>query len=98
MFFKWIKQHLRITAFYGTSANAVMIQIYTALISFCMLALAADSLRYEGSLYEFSNIMSVSLTEREYMADLLARFDKPSETDGKYYEPWLFDFDKMSLL
>lgn len=98
MFFKWIKQHLRITAFYGTSANAVMIQIYTALISFCMLALAADSLRYEGSLYEFSNIMSVSLTEREYMADLLARFDKPLETGGKYYEPWLFDFDKMSLL
>lgn len=98
LFFKWIKQHLRVTAFYGISANAVMIQIYTALISFCMLAMAANALRYEGSLYEFSNIMSVSLTEKVYMADLLARFDKPLETVRQYYEPSLFDFGKMPLI
>ena len=62
MFFKWIKQHLRSTAFYGGSANAVTTQ-YTAPISFCLLAMAADTLRHEGSLYELSNIMSVSFTE-----------------------------------
>ena len=44
-FFKWVKQHLRITAFYGTSANAVMIQIYTAFIAFCVIALAALNMR-----------------------------------------------------
>ena len=75
-----------------------MIQIYTALISFCMLAMAANALRYEGSLYEFSNIMSVSLTEKVYMADLLARFDKPLETVRQYYEPSLVDFGKMPLI
>ena len=98
LFFKWIKQHLRVTAFYGTSANAVMIQIYTAFISFCMLALAADAFRYEGSLYEFSNMMGVSLTEKEYMADLLARSAKPVETLRSYYEPTLFDFNERILL
>ena len=98
LFFKWIKQHLRVTAFYGTSANAVMIQIYTAFISFCMLALAADALRYEGSLYEFSNMMGVSLTEKEHMADLLARSAKPMEALRSYYEPTLFDFNERILL
>lgn len=98
LFFKWIKQHLRVTSFYGTSANAVMIQIYTAFISLCMLAMAADAWGYAGSLYEFSNIMSVSLTEKVYMVDLLARYVKLTETKEKYYEPTLFDFDNMSLL
>ena len=74
LFFKWIKQHLRVTSFYGTSANAVMIQIYVAFTAFCMLAMAASSLNYQGSLYEFANIMSVSLTEKVYLRDLLDRY------------------------
>ena len=74
LFFKWIKQHLRVTSFYGTSANAVMIQIYVAFTTFCMLAMAASSLNYQGSLYEFANIMSVSLTEKVYLRDLLDRY------------------------
>ena len=98
LFFKWIKQHLRVTPFYGTSANAVMIQIYTAFICFCMFALAADALRYGGSLYEFSNMMSVSLTEREHMADLLAKSAKPVEMLRLYEEPTLFDFNKMTFM
>ena len=44
LFFKWIKQHLRVTSFYGTSANAVMIQIYVAFTTFCMLAMTASYL------------------------------------------------------
>lgn len=98
LFFRWIKQHLRITDFYGTSANAVMIQIYTAFIAFCMLAVAADALGYDGSLYEFSNIMSVSLTEKEHLSDLLARYDKHAEPDNPHCEPSLFDFGNMPLL
>ena len=64
VFFKWIKQHLRINSFYGTSANAIMIQIYTAFIAYCILALAADAISYKGSLYDFANMISVSLTEK----------------------------------
>lgn len=71
LFFKWIKQHLRISYFYGASANAVMIQVYTALIAYCMLALAADATGYKGTLYEFCNLMSVSLTEKVWLADLV---------------------------
>lgn len=74
LFFRWIKQHLRITAFYGTSANAVMIQIYTAYTTFCILAMAADAAGYRGSLYEFSNIVSVSLTEKVTLRDLIKRY------------------------
>ena len=75
LFFRWIKQHLRITSFYGTSANAVMVQIYTAFTAYCVLALAADALKYKGSLYDFSNLVSVSLTEKVWLKDLITRYE-----------------------
>ena len=92
LFFKWIKQHLRITSFYGTSANAVMIQIYVAFTSFCMLALAADAMAYKGSLYEFANIMSVSLTERIYLEDLLDRYNRTCNRPPEGTQLSLFNF------
>ncbi len=85
LFFRWIKQHLRINAFYGNSANAVLIQVYTAYISFCTLALAADGIKYNGSLYEFSNMVSVSLTEKTALCDLVKRYINggvTEESDG----------------
>ena len=75
-FFKWVKQHLRINSFYGTSANAVMIQIYTAFTTYCLLALVADTVRFGGSLYDFANLVSVSLTERVWHRDLVDRYDR----------------------
>lgn len=95
LFFRWIKQHLRITTFYGTSANAVMIQIYTAFTAFCMLALAADAQHHEGSLYEFANMMSVSLTESIHFNDLLGRCNSVALEPQKEVQPTLFDFDKL---
>lgn len=95
LFFKWIKQHLRITTFYGTSANAVLIQVYTALISFCILALAADALNYKGSLYEFSSLLSTSLTERTYLSDLIERYRNGSGDTSNDSTPNLFDFDNL---
>ncbi len=74
LFFKWIKQHLRITSFFGTSANAVMTQIYVAYTSYCLLAIAADALGFNGTLYEFSNMISVSLTEKIHLTDLMGRY------------------------
>ena len=96
LFFKWIKQHLRITSFYGTSGNAVMTQIYTAYSTFCALALAADAIGYKGSLYEFSNIMSVSLTEKVMLEDLMARYYKTKLAEAGDSCPSLFDFDNLS--
>ena len=96
VFFKWIKQHLRINSFYGTSANAIMIQIYTAFIAYCVLALAADAISYKGSLYDFANMISVSLTEKVYIKELIDRYQEPNEEKEKSILPSLFDFDKMS--
>mgnify|MGYP006352111049 FL=1 len=96
VFFKWIKQHLRINSFYGTSANAIMIQIYTAFTAYCILALVADAISYKGSLYDFANMISVSLTEKVYIKDLIDRYQEPNEEKEKSILPSLFDFDKMS--
>ncbi len=95
LFFKWIKQHLCITAFYGTSANAVMVQIYTAIVAFCTLALAADALKFEGTLYEFANIMSVSQTEKCYLCELMARYRieaSKNNAQNDKMEPNLFNW------
>jgi hypothetical protein len=92
VFFKWIKQHLRINSFYGTSANAIMIQIYTAFTAYCILALAADAMSYKGSLYDFANMISVSLTEKVYVRDLIDRYQEMSEEKGNPILPTLFDF------
>ncbi len=92
LFFKWIKQHLRIDYFYGTSANAVMIQIYTALTTYCMLAITAENVGFEGSLYEFSNIMSVSLTEKAWISDLISRGRGLKAPEEMTEQPSLFDF------
>ena len=74
-FFRWIKQHLRIESFFGTSANAVMIQIYIAVTVFCALSLAVDDLKFEGSLYDFSRLLSTSLTEKVWLRDLARQFN-----------------------
>ena len=91
-FFKWIKQNLRIISFYGTSANAVLIQIYTAFTAFCMLAIAADAQNHRGSLYEFANMMSVSLPERIYLQDLMKRYRNGTQTPCDNGWATLFDF------
>ena len=84
---------MRIVSFYGTSANAVMIQIYTAFTTYCLLALVAGAIGYKGGLYDFSNLVSVSLTEKIGIKELVARFEKREmNNDGKDGTwPSLFD-------
>lgn len=91
LFFRWIKQHLRITSFYGTSHNAVAIQIYTAFIAYCIIAIVADEIKFRGSLYDFANILSVSSMERILMQDLIKRLDHVDETPYDFGFPSLFD-------
>ncbi len=64
LFFKWIKQHLRIKAFYGTSENAVKTQIWVAIAVYVLVAIVKKRLKLEASLYTILQILSVSLFEK----------------------------------
>jgi hypothetical protein len=64
LFFKWIKQHLRIKAFYGTSENAVKTQIWIAIAVYVLVAIVKKRLHLEASLYTMLQILSVSLFEK----------------------------------
>jgi hypothetical protein len=64
LFFKWIKQHLRIKAFYGTSENAVKIQIWIAVAAYVLVAIIRKRLAVEASLYHILQVLSVTLFEK----------------------------------
>jgi hypothetical protein len=64
LFFKWIKQHLRIKAFYGTTPNAVQTQIWIAVCVYVLVAIVKKELRLECSMYQILQILSISLFEK----------------------------------
>ena len=72
LFFKWLKQHLRIKAFYGTSENAVKTQLWTAIAVYVLVAIVKKRLRLEASLYTILQILSVSLFEKTPLDQALA--------------------------
>lgn len=82
LFFKWLKQHLRIKAFYGTSENAVKTQIWTAIAVYVMVAIVKKSLGLERSLYSILQILSISLFEKEPILSALSRESIPEEETG----------------
>ena len=73
LFFKWMKQHLRIKEFYGTSENAVKIQLYTALTAYCLVALVKKTLSIQKDIYEMLRVLTVSLFVK---TDLKVLFEK----------------------
>src|ERR1700688_3967798 len=75
LFFKWIKQHLRIKAFYGTSENAVKTQIWIAVSIYVLVAILRKRLRLEASLYQTLQILSVTLFEKTPILQALQTFD-----------------------
>ena len=77
LFFKWIKQHLRIKAFYGTSDNAVKTQIWTAISVYVLVAIVKKELRIERSLYEILQILSVTLFEKIPLFQALTTSNPP---------------------
>ncbi len=93
LFFKWIKQHLRIKKFWGTSENAVRIQIYCALITYCLVAIVQHDMRLERSIYEVLQILGISLTDKTHLRYL---FDKSNFKNVNVLygssEPNLFNF------
>lgn len=78
LFFKWIKQHLRIKAFYGNSPNAVKTQIWIAVCTYLMILILKKGLRVERSLAETLQILSLSLFEKAPIYELLT--PSPAET------------------
>jgi len=73
LFFKWIKQHLRIKAFYGTSPNAVRTQIWTAIAVYLLVAILKKRLHLEASLYTVLQILSLTLFEKMPLSQALAQ-------------------------
>jgi hypothetical protein len=72
LFFKWIKQHLRIKAFYGTSINAVKSQIWVALCIYLLVAIGKRQLGIQCTLYTFLQILEVNLFEKKPISSLVA--------------------------
>lgn len=64
LFFKWIKQHLKIKVFYGYSENAVRIQLWIAVAVYCLLAIIKKELRADRELHEIQEILSVSIFQK----------------------------------
>ena len=73
LFFKWPKQHLKIKKFWGETENAVRIQIYTAITTYCMIAIVQKKMSIERSIYEMLQLVSISLTETICLKDLFAK-------------------------
>ncbi len=73
LFHKWIKQHLKIKKFWGTTENAVRIQISAAITAYCLVAIVQHDMKLECSTYEVLQILSISLTDKTPLKDL---FDK----------------------
>ena len=70
LFFKWSKQHLKIKKFWGSTENAVRIQIYSAICAYCLVAIVQHDLQLKRSTYEVLQILGVSLTDKTPLYDL----------------------------
>ena len=93
LFFKWLKQHLKIKKFWGTTENAVRIQIYVAICTYCLVATVQKDMQLDRSTYEVLQILSISLTDKTHLRDLFDRTKFQNDKDHlRLNEPNLFDF------
>ena len=88
LFFKWLKQHLKIKRFWGTTENAVRIQIAVAIITYCLVFIVHHEMKLERSTYEVLQILSISLTDKTHLTEL---FDKTKFNDVKELDCPLFE-------
>jgi hypothetical protein len=91
LFFKWIKQHLRIKAFYGTTENAVKTQVWIA-VSVCLLvAIWKKQLQLDLSLYTMLQILSLTLFEKDPILTILTAFEPAPLEPTSYNQLQLFN-------
>jgi len=91
LFFKWIKQHLRIKSFFGTSENAVKSQIWIAISVYILVAIIKNRLDSNSDLYTILQILSLTLLENTLLALLVTRMESRSDTAYTHNQPNLFD-------
>ena len=91
LFFKWIKQHLRIKKFYGTSENAVKTQIWIAISVYVLVAIVKKRLALDASLYTILQILSVSLFEKMPISQALSSADCENDEEDPCNQLTLFD-------
>ena len=93
LFFKWLKQHLKIKKFWGTTENAVRIQIYAAICTYCLVAIVQNDMQLDRSTYEVLQILSILLTDKTHLRDLFdkTKFQNDKERCGPN-GPSLFNF------
>jgi len=91
LFFKWIKQHLRIKAFYGTTENAVKTQIWIAVSVYVLVAIVRKQLAVEVSLYQILQVLSLSLFEKTPILQALQRIDSQSDLPATINQLNLFN-------
>lgn len=92
LFFKWIKQHLRIKAFYGTSPNAVKTQVWVAISIYVLVAILKKELKIGRSLGEILQILSLTLFEKTPVSQVLSQSALPSAQAGSPKQASLFSF------
>jgi hypothetical protein len=91
LFFKWIKQHLRIKAFYGTTDNAVKTQVWVAISVYVLVAIVKKELRIERSLYDILQILSLTLFEKIPLIEALNYQNRPNSETPDPNQLTLFD-------
>ena len=92
LFFKWIKQHLRIKAFYGTSPNAVKTQVWVAISTYVLVAIVKRTLALDRSLAEILQILSLSLFEKTPLLQALSADNSQILQENSNNQLTLFDF------
>ena len=92
LFFKWIKQHLRIKAFYGTSENAVKTQIWIAVSIYVLVAIVRKRLGLDASLYQILQVLSVTLFEKVPILQVLETSNCQDNLVADHNQLILFDF------
>lgn len=83
LFFKWIKQHLKIKSFWGTTETAVRIQIYSAITAYCLVAIVEHELKLHKSTYEVLRVLSASLLDKTPIQDLFVHESEYMVDDGQ---------------
>ena len=84
LFFKWIKQHLKVKSFWGHTHNAVKTQLYCAIIAYCLVAIIGKELKISRSTYEILQILGISLLDKTPVKELLANNDYKNVKELNY--------------
>jgi hypothetical protein len=97
LFFKWIKQHLKVKSFWGHTPNAVKTQLYCAIIAYCLVAIIGKELKIGRSTYEILQILGISLLDKTSVKELLANSDYTNIKELNYKNCHSVSFDETAV-